>query len=230
MSSTTLGERPLSRLARGLIVYGIVGLLVTTVAAVAVGVALGRMGALSETLDGGGTELAATLDRTAKVLDDAALTAAGFGTTIDSSGAALVNAGNDIDQIIPRLRDIESRSNAINILGNQPLAPVAGLFGEIAGQLGDLNGQLRGVASDLTTNRSALTGNAASLAALAAQTRTLSARLGNDALRQAVDDGRLVLVAILVLVLAGVAVPAVGAVALGWWLQGFLRPERSTPA
>jgi hypothetical protein len=224
------GGPSIGRLARGLIAYGIVGLLMTAIAAVAVGIALGRMGALGASLGDGGTEIATTLNRTATVLDDAASTAAGFGTTIDSSAAALSKAGDDIDQIVPRLRDIESRSNAINILGSQPLAPVAGLFGEIAGQLGDLNGQLRGVATDLTENRSALTGNAASLTALAVQTRALSARLGTDALARAVDDARLLLVAILVLVLAGVASPAVGALALGWWLRGSLRSGRPDPA
>ena len=212
----------LRRLTAMLLGYGIVGLVVAALGVIALLAGLGRVNALSDRLrtDVGG--VSATLERTAQVLDDAAATARGFGTTVDSSTAALNQAANDIRVIVPQLREIETQANAINILGSQPLSPIAGLFGQIAGQLDDLDGQLDGVATNLLSNREALAANATSLADLAKETRSLSDRLGGDALPAAVDDARWLLVAMLVIGALGAAVPASGALIVGWWLRRWL--------
>jgi hypothetical protein len=206
------------RLSRVLIGYGIVGLVVAAIGVMALVVGLGRQNGLSDRLrdDVGGVSSA--LERTATVLDDAAAAARGFGTTVDSSTTALTTAASDLRAIVPQLRSIESQANAINILGSQPLAPLAGLFGQIAGQLTDLDGQLDAVATNLGTNRGALDANAASLAALATETRTLGDRLEGDALPAAVDDIRWLLIAMLAVGTLGAIVPAAGALAAGWWL------------
>jgi hypothetical protein len=206
------------RLSRVLIGYGIVGLVVAAIGVMALVVGLGRLNGLSDRLrdDVGGVSSA--LERTATVLDDAAAAARGFGTTVDSSTTALTTAASDLREIVPQLRSIESQANAINILGSQPLAPLAGLFGQIAGQLTDLDGQLDAVATNLGTNRGALDANAASLAALATETRTLGDRLEGDALPAAVDDIRWLLIAMLAVGTLGAIVPAAGALAAGWWL------------
>jgi hypothetical protein len=206
------------RLSRVLIGYGIVGLVVAAIGVMALVVGLGRLNGLSDRLrdDVGGVSSA--LERTATVLDDAAAAARGFGTTVDSSTTALTTAASDLREIVPQLRSIESQANAINILGSQPLAPLAGLFGQIAGQLTDLDGQLDAVATNLGTNRGALDANAASLAALATETRTLGERLEGDALPAAVDDIRWLLIAMLAVGTLGAIVPAAGALAAGWWL------------
>jgi hypothetical protein len=206
------------RLSRVLIGYGIVGLVVAAIGVMALVVGLGRLNGLSDRLrdDVGGVSSA--LERTATVLDDAAAAARGFGTTVDSSTTALTTAASDLRAIVPQLRSIESQANAINILGSQPLAPLAGLFGQIAGQLTDLDGQLDAVATNLGTNRGSLDANAASLAALATETRTLGDRLEGDALPAAVDDIRWLLIAMLAVGTLGAIVPAAGALAAGWWL------------
>jgi hypothetical protein len=209
----------LGRVSRGLIAYGIVGLVLSLVAAIAVGLAIGRLSGLGDAVGGGAGDLGAVLDRTASVLDDASTSAAGFGSTIDSGSAALTSAAVDIRAIVPRLRDVEGQANAISILGSQPLAPLAGLFGQIADQLGDLDGRLDTVTTNLTENRAALTANAASLKALADETRALAARLAPDILARAVDDARWFAIALLVVVLAGVTLPAVAALAFAWWLR-----------
>ena len=209
----------LGRLARALLAYGTVGLLVAVVGIVALIVGLGRVNGLSERLREDVAGVSGALERTATVLDDAAASARTFGTTIDSSTTALATAATDLREIVPRLRDIETQANAINILGSQPLAPLAGLFGQIAGQLTDLDVQLDGVAANLGTNRGALDGNAASLAALATETRSLGDRLDGDSLPGAVDDLRWLLVAMLLVGALGAAVPAVGAIVVGWWLR-----------
>jgi hypothetical protein len=212
----------LRRLARLLLGYGIAGLVVAAIGIVALVVALGRVNGLADRLrdDVGG--VSATLERTATVLDNAAATAGGFGTTVDSSTSALQQAATDLRAVVPQLRDIETRANDINLLGSRPLEPIAGLFGQIAGQLGDLDVQLDGVATNLTANRAALTANATSLADLAAQTRTLSQRLGGDSLPAAVDDARWLLVAMLAIGTLGAVVPASGALLLGNWLRRWL--------
>ena len=212
----------LRRLTGILLGYGTVGIVVAALGLIALLAGLGRVNALSERLrtDVGG--VSATLERTARVLDDAAATARGFGTTVDTSTTALNQAANDIRVIVPQLRQIEAQANAISILGSQPLAPIAGLFGQIAGQLDDLDGQLDNVALSLTSNRDALADNATSLGELAKETRTLSGRLGGDALPAAVDDARWLLVAMLTIGTLGAAVPASGALIAGWWLRKWL--------
>lgn len=209
----------LHRLTTVLIGYGIVGLAVAAIGILALILGLSRVSALAGRLDGDVGGVSAALERTATVLDDAAATARSFGTTVDSSTAALTTAAGDIRAIVPQLRQIESQANAIDVFGSRPLAPLAGLFGQIAGQLGDLDAQLDAVATSLATNREALATNATSLAGLATETRTLAGRLGGDALAGAVDDTRWLLVAMLLIGTLGAAVPAVGALALGLWLR-----------
>jgi phage-related protein len=208
----------LRRLIRGLTAYGIVGLILSAVAIVALVVALGRLGAVSESVGGSSAQLGTVLDRMATVLDGASSSARSFGSTIDSGGTALTTAAADIRAIVPQLRGIESQANAISILGQQPLAPLAGLFGQIAGQLGDLDGQLDAVARNLTDNRAALTTNADSLADLARETRTLEGRLTPAAIAHTIDDARWVAIALLAVVVAGAALPAIGALAFARWL------------
>ena len=212
----------LRRLMTVLIGYGIVGLVVAALGVIVLFAGLGRVNALSARLRADVGGVSATLERTATVLDDAAATAQGFGTTVDSSTTALNQAAADLRLIVPQLREIETQANAINVLGSKPLAPIAGLFGQIAGQLGDLDAQLDGIATNLNANRAALGTNAISLAELATQTRTLSDRLGGDALPAAVDDARWLLVAMLAIGALGAAVPASGALLAGWWLRRWL--------
>ena len=213
-------SRPaLRRLASGLIIYGVVGLALSFVAVVAVGLSIGRLSAVGDAVGGSADQVGTVLDRMAIVLDDAAASAGSFGSTIDQGSSALTSAAVDLRAIVPRLRDIETQANAINILGSQPLAPLAGLFGQIAGQLGDLDGQLDGLATNLVLNRASLEANSASLAGLAGETRALGERLAPDALARIVDDARWFAIALLAVVLAGVAAPAAAAVGFGWWLR-----------
>jgi hypothetical protein len=218
-------------LIRILVGYGIVGLVVAALGVAALVVGLGRVNGLADRLrdDVGGVSRA--MERTATVLDDAATTARGFGTTIDSSTSALTTAAADLRAIVPQLRSIETQANAINILGSQPLAPIAGLFGQIATQLASLDAQLDGIATNLGTNRSALDANASSLAALATETRSLGDRLDGDALPGAVEDLRLLLIAMLGIGTLGAAVPAVGALLAGLWLRrAYAPPAPAVPS
>ncbi len=205
------------------------GLTLSLVATIAILLAVGRLSAVGDTVGGGAGQLGTVLARMTTVLDGASTSAASFGTTIDNGSSALTAAAADIRAIVPQLRDIESQANAINILGSKPLEPLAGLFGQIAGQLGDLDGRLDTVATNLSENRGALTTNAAALSALADETRTLADRLAPATLVRLVDDARWFAIAMVIVVLAGVAVPAGGALAFGWGLRRELLPGGPAP-
>jgi hypothetical protein len=209
----------LSRLARWLVVYGVVGLVVAVVAIGALAAGLGRVATLSDALRGDANGISETLLQTADVIDRAATTSDDFGLTIDRTTAALGTVGSDIRDIVPRLQAIEAQANGITILGSTPLAPLAGLFGEIAGQLGDVQTQLDAVSASLATNRTSLSTTGASLTRLATQTRDLSTKLGGDSVPNALDDARWLFVAVLGVAALGAAMPAVGALALGVWLR-----------
>lgn len=219
MIAAPLTPRRVRTLSNVLLGYGIVGLVVAALALVALGIGLGRVSTLADRLrdDVGG--VSDVLDQTADTLDRASSTAGGVTATIDSSTQALATAATDLRGIVPRLRDIESRANAINILGSQPLAPLAGLFGEIAGQLTDLDAQLDGIATNLSTNKGGIDETATSLGELSSRTRALSTRLGGDSLPGAIEDLRWLLLAMLGIGALGAAVPAVGALLAGLWLR-----------
>ncbi len=220
----------LRRLARVLIGYGVVGLVVAALALLAMIVGIGRVNGITDRFGGDLGGISRTLDRTSDVLDKAATTARGFGATVDGTTAALATVGTDIDSIVPRLASIAEQTSNLNILGAQPLAGVGGLFRDIAGQLTDVRTQLTTMSSRLTTNRAALDANATSLADLATETRTLSTRLGGDALVGAIDDLRVVLIVVLGIGALGASVPSVGALLIGLWLRREVeqRSERST--
>jgi hypothetical protein len=230
--AATVGPLPLTTIGRLLLGYGAVGSIAAALGLVLLLVGLARVNALADRVGADFGGVTAVLDRTATVLDDATTTARGFGATVDESTAALTTAAADVRAIVPQLRDLEAQANAINVLGSQPLAPLAGLFGQIAGQLDDLDERLDSVATAMTANRSALESNATSLVELAMETRTLSARLGGGTLTAAVDDLRWLLVAVLGVASIGALVPAIGALIVGLWLRRWLSatPGLSAPA
>jgi methyl-accepting chemotaxis protein len=212
-------RRRLDQLARGLIAYGVIGIVIALAALIVLGVGLGRVGSLADRLGDDVDGVSAVVRQTGDALDRAVAVSDGFGGTIDNSTAALGTAAEDLRAIVPQLRDIESQANAINILGTNPFSSIAGLFGRIAGQLDDLDQQLDGIATSLGTNRQQLEATSTSLGELANRTQLLATRLAGDEIREAMADLRWLLVAMLGVGAAGAAVPAVGALLGGLWLR-----------
>ena len=213
-------------LSRILIAYGVVALVGAIVAALLLVLAFGRVTALTDQLSSNAGGASAVLDRTATALEDAGTTAASFATTLDSGSSALLGATDDMRQIVPRLRDLESAANAVTIIGAQPLGRLATLFGEIATNLTDVTSQLDQVSKSLVGNRSSLEANARSLQALGDQVRTLAGQLSGDQLGAAIDSIRWLILALLIVATIGAGVPAVGALVTGWWLRGWLARTR----
>ena len=119
----------------------------------------------------------------------------------------------------PSLRDLETQLSAINILGSQPFGRAAALFGTMATDLEGLDTRLDLIATDLEGNRGALVANARSLDALGTRLAAQAARLRSGMVHDGLEDVRALLLLALVAFLAWTAVPAVGALALGWWLR-----------
>ncbi|HEX5823993.1 MAG TPA: hypothetical protein VFY18_05965, partial [Candidatus Limnocylindrales bacterium] len=167
MSAAGEWRRGLARLANALIVYGVFGILAAAIGFAALISASGRIGSLGDRIVSEAVSLDAIIVLTADVLDDAATTAGTFGPTIEQTSVTVGAAAAAVRNIEPRLRDLETQANAIEIFGQRPVARLGELFGQIATDISGLDEQLDGIATQLSGNKAALTANAKSLDALA---------------------------------------------------------------
>jgi len=224
-------RRGLERLATALIVYGVIGLIAAAIGFAALVAASGRVGSLGDRIVSEAVSLDAIIVRTADVLDDAAATAASFGPTVAQTSRTVQDAAGAVRNIEPRLRDLETQANAIEIFGSRPVAPLGQLFGQIAGDISGLDEQLDGIATEMGHNESALTANAKSLSALADLVRAYTGRLKPEAIDAGIDEARRLLLFTLALFIAWTAVPAVGSLIVGRWMRQLVadRPGSVAP-
>src|SRR6185369_2479905 len=122
-----------------------------------------------------------------------------------------------VHDIEPRLLELETQANAIEIFGQRPVAPLGQLFGQIATDISGLDEQLDGIAAELGRNEAALTSNAESLTALARLARAYTDRLKPAAIDAGIDEARRLLFIIFGLFIGWAAVPAVSALLVGHW-------------
>jgi hypothetical protein len=217
----------LRRLSAGLIAYGVVGLAVALLGLVALGWSAGRVSGLADKVDVEVTQLAATLDRTANTLHDAGTSAISFAVTLERTPPSVRQSAQTIRNLRPNLRAVESQLASINILGTQPLAGPAQLFGQMATDMEGLDTRLDQIATDLETDRDALLGNAESLAELGDRTALLAERVRSGFIQDGLDDLRIVMIVMILVFVGWTAVPAVGALAFGLWLRQALPDESS---
>ncbi|HYH93149.1 MAG TPA: hypothetical protein VD763_08325 [Candidatus Saccharimonadales bacterium] len=209
----------LRRLSTGLLIYGAVGLGVAVIGLMALLYVGGRLGALNDRVEVQVESLIETLDRTATVLDDAGSSALSFAVTLERTPPTVRQAAQTVSTLQGTMRSIEGQLGAISILGQQPLGNVAGLFGQMATDLEGLDTRLELIADDLSTNRDRLLANAASLDALGEQVATVAERLRSGGIEESFADVTSVVTLLALLLSVWTAVPAVGALALGWWLR-----------
>jgi hypothetical protein len=214
----------LRRLSTGLLVYGIVGLLLALLGMASLVWVNGRMSALADRVDAEVAQLADAVESSATALQDAGASARSFTSTLERTPPSVRQAALTIRNLRPSLRDLESQLSAINILGSQPFGRAAALFGTMATDLEGLDTRLDLIATDLEGNRSALLANAGSLDALGTRLAAQADRLRSGTVADSLDDLRLLLLLALVAFVVWTAVPAVGALALGWWLRRELDP------
>lgn len=226
-------SRPLSlrgglhRLSRGLIAYGIIGLVVAAIGFGAMVWVNGRISDLRVEAEVTATRLATTVGLAATVLRGASTTARSFSETLDQAAEAVSAAAPTMTETRSDLSALEAQLRSVNILGATPLSSPADAVGRIAVSLEGLDTQLSLIAIDLRGNRDALAANAASLNQLGDSTRALGTRLGPSVGQDAFGEVQQVIAIALLMFAAWSFVPAVGALALGVWLRRELGRSQS---
>jgi uncharacterized protein YukE len=212
----------LRRLATGLIVYGIVGLIVAAIAASSMAWVAMRVGELT---DGSGDQVSSiveTLDRTSTALTDAGTSATSFSLTMERTPPAIRQAAQAIGDLRGNLRSIEDQLGRIDLLGRRPLADVASQFGQMASDLDGLDTRLALIATDLEANKAALRTNAASLGSLGQRLAGIATDLRSASGGSELADIRAIPLVLAFLLVALLALPAAAALWLGWWLRRLL--------
>lgn len=215
----------LRRLSGALIGYGVAGLMVALLGLLALVWVSGRVAALADSVDAEAAQLATTLDRTADTLHDAGSSAVSFAVTLERTPPSVRQAAVTIRNLRPNLQAIEAQLSTISILGTEPLAGPARLFGEMATDLQGLDTRLDLIAGDLETDRDALLANSRSLTAAGDQAAALAERVRSGFIQGGLDDLRAVLVVTVLVFVGWTGVPAVGALLLGIWLRRTLAGE-----
>lgn len=209
----------LRRLGAGLVVYGVIGLIVAILGLAALLWVSGRVDALTDRIANQVESIAATLDETATVIEDASGTASSFAVTIERTPPSIRQAARIVGSVQTNLRALETQLGDIAILGARPLAGAAARFGEIATQLDGLDARLEQIAADLEGNRDALLANADSLGRLAPRIEALAADVRGGFVTDSLADVGAILAVLIITFVAWTAVPAVGALGVGLWLR-----------
>jgi hypothetical protein len=226
--SRDLGLRGgLHRLSRGLIAYGIVGLVVAAVGFGALVWVNDRIATLRGEAETTVARLATTMELAAMVLHGASTTAQSFSATVDQSAQAVSSAAVTITEVRSELSALEAQLRSFSILGATPLSSAADAVGRIAASMEGLDTRVSLIADGLTGNRDALAGNATSLGQLGDGTEALAARLGSGVGQDSLGEVQLVIAVTLLMFAAWSFVPAVGALVLGVWLRRELGRSRS---
>lgn len=209
----------LRRASTGLLVYGVVGLLVAALGLVALIWVGGRVGALTERTSTQVEELARTLEASGQALDDAATTTLSFAVTLERTPPTIRQAAQTVTNLQANLRLTADQLASISILGSRPLGQVANLFGQMAADLDGLDTRLELIASDLGGNRDALLANAASLRATGERLDGLAEDLRGGFVEDSFGDVSAILTVLALALILVTALPAIGALAFGWWLR-----------
>jgi hypothetical protein len=217
----------LRRFSTGLIVYGVIGLLFAAIGLVLLLYVGGRVGALADRTSARVESVITTLDRTATVLQDASDTAVSFSQTLERTPPAVRQAADTVGNLQDDLRSIQGQLAAFSILGANPLTRVSEVFGSIAANIEGLDTRLVSIADSLDENKASLLTNAASLRALGTQIDAIADDLRTGIVQDGLADVQLILTVLFVLLVAWTAVPAAGALWIGWWLRRELPPARA---
>ena len=220
----------LPRLATGLIAYGVIGLVLALIAAIALIWAGGRFTALGGQVETQAATIADTLDRTATTLHDASSSATSFAVTLERTPPIVRQVAGALGDIHASLQALSTQLAQIDILGRQPLAGTAERVNTMAAALDGLDARLGLVAGDLEGNRDALLANSASLTALSQQLTLVADQLRSESLAAALADIRVILVVFGLILATWIVLPSAGALALGWWLRREVATGAGQPA
>lgn len=214
-------------LCRGLIAFGIIGLVAAAIGFGSMVWVNSRISQLRGEAETTLTQLASTTELAATVLRGAATTAQSFSGTVDQSAQAVSSATLTVTQVGTELSALEAQLRSVNFLGQSPLASSADSVARIATSMEGLDTQLPLIATDLGNNRDALARNAVALSDLAKSTAALAARLGPSDGADSIGDVQQVVAVTLLMFAAWSFVPAAGALVLGLWLRRELGRSRA---
>jgi hypothetical protein len=209
----------LHRLSNGLIGYGLVGLAIAIVGLAALLWVGGRVGGLADRTSAQVESIIATLDKTAAALDDAGTSAVSFAVTLERTPPIVRQAADTIGNLQVNLRAVEQQLASFSILGNQPLSEAARLFGQMATDLEGLDTRLDSLAAALDDNKASLLANAESLRALGVEIGGLADDLRTGIVEDSLADVQVIVTVLILVLVAWTAVPAAGALGVGWWLR-----------
>ena len=203
-------------MSRGLIAYGIIGLVVAAIGFGAVVWVNGRITDLRGEADATIARLATTMRLAAEALSLASTTAQSFSATADQAAQAVSSATATITETRSDLSALEAQLRSVSILGATPLSSPADAVGRIAASMEGLDTRVSFIADALKGNRDALAGNATSLGELGDSARAVAERLGTGVGQDSFGEVQLV-IALTLLMFAAWRwfVPAVGALMLG---------------
>ena len=213
----------LRRLSTGLILYGVIGLVLALVGGFALSWVGGRVGGIADRTSEQVESIVDTLDQTALVLGSMGTSATSFSGTLERTPPAVRQTAQTVANLRANLILVQGQLGAINILGARPLADAANLFGQMAADLEGLDTRLETIATDLDNNRAALIDNSARLKTLGTELGGVADGLRAGPIEESLDDLQLILVVMSILLIVWTALPAAGALALGWWLRRELR-------
>ncbi len=206
----SIGPRTARAVAIGLTAYGVIGVVLLTVAFLVGGSAVDRIERLSVTLDGTLRAAAGTARSSVSALDN-------LDVGVGQGSSAAADAGRLADQAAVTSAQL-SAAMGLSILGAQPLLPMAASFNDLTTQLRSLSGDLRSIGSALETSGRDLDGVRANMGELATRLEGLNTG-GSSA---TIAPGSTLRLAFLGLLL-WLAVPAVGALLIGIALLSVVR-------
>ena len=213
-------RRGLRRLSTGLIAYGLIGLALALIGAFALVWVGGRVGAVADRTGEQVESIVSTLDETANVLASMGTSATSFSGTLERTPPAVRQTAATVANLRANLTLVQGQLAAINILGARPLADAANLFGQMATDLEGLDTPARGdrrrprrqPRRRCSTTRRGCRRSGRSWTA----SRTTCAR---GSIEESLADVQLILIVLSALLIVWALLPAVGALALGWWLR-----------
>jgi hypothetical protein len=213
--------------SRGLITYGIIGLIVAAIGFGAMVWVNDRISTLRTEAEANAAQLATAMGLSATVVRGGSSTAQSFGNTADQAAAAVSSAAVTSAEVRSDLSALEEQLRGVSFLGATPLASSADAVGRITASMEGLDAQLSLIADGLKANRDALQGDASSLRKLGDSIGSLAARLGPGAGQGSLADIQQVIAVTLLMFAAWSFVPAAGALLLGVILRRELHRSRS---
>ena len=223
-------QRQLKTLSNGLVVYGVIGIVLTIVLLGATATIGSRLESLSTRLTDRLETISATIDKTATTLETAGSTSGSFSSTIQQGATTIGQVNATLGEVVTAVHEIQAAASTLSILGQNPLASLSARFGTVATQLETLQSKVGELGGNLGDNQSKLSELGSRTTELATQLRLVSQVLSSGEIEDSLNEIVSVVRLALGLLAVWFAVPAIAALAFGIWIRRQLRAEGSTTA